>query len=210
MTPEEQIYAASYERYFAVAISPFIIGFCISILKYNIEYHPLVTKLISKICTIMLCIVIITFFFIRPAGLPSDISEIEEAALIIKKMTQPGSKYWLIVGKERYIYRNACQFYLMPDRQEAFVSENIRFNPHNTPETALLGGTLPDDLRIIAQKNKVDYILLWNVPDNFIVQYGNYLGLNDDTSFPILLKLDTWRTGECEFPEKIFLAKKQK
>lgn len=110
-----------------------------------------------------------------------------------------------MVGQEKYLYGNACQFYLMPDRQEAPVENDIVFNPHDTPEAALLGGRLPADLRATARRQKVDYLLLWRVPADFVARYGKELGLCEGEEFPLLLRLGAWREGERELPEKIVL-----
>lgn len=145
------------------------------------------------------------FFFMRPAGLPADMAEMEQAARILARASASGSRYWLVVGQEKYLYGNACQFYLMPDRQEASVENAIVFNPHDTPETALLGGRLPADLRETARRQNVDYLLLWRVPDDFVARYGKELGLHEGEGFPLLLRLDAWREGARDFPEKIVL-----
>ena len=85
------------------------------------------------------------------------------------------------------------------------MGKGIAFNPHDTPETALLGGKLPTDLRATARRQKVDYLLLWRVPADFVARYGKELGLCEGEGFPLLLRLDAWREGERELPEKIVL-----
>lgn len=56
-----------------------------------------------------------------------------------------------------------------------------------------------------ARRQKVDYLLLWRVPADFVARYGKELGLCEGEAFPLLLRLDAWREGERELPEKIVL-----
>ena len=205
MTPEEQGRAASYERYIAVAIVPFLVTCLMAALESGMRCRPFLTKRMVKGGTFFLGACMVLFFFMRPAGLPANIAEMDQAARIMVRASAPGARYWLVVGQEKYLYGNACQFYLMPDRQEAPVANDIVFNPHDTPETALLGGRLPADLRATARRQKVDYLLLWRVPADFVARYGKELGLCEGEEFPLLLRLDGWREGERELPEKIKL-----
>lgn len=205
MTPEEQGRAASYDRYIAVAIAPFLITALVAALESGMRCHSFLTMRMVKGGAYLLATGFAVFFFIRPVGLPAPIAEMEQAAGIMAQVSAPGSRYWLVVGQEMYQYGNACQFYLMPDRQEAPVGKGIAFNPHDTPETALLGGKLPADLRATARRQKVDYLLLWRVPADFVARYGKELGLYEGEGFPLLLRLDAWREGERELPEKIVL-----
>lgn len=205
MTPEEQGCAASYERYVAVAIAPFLLAGLMAALESGMRCRPFLTRRLLKGGTCLLGAGMLLFFFMRPAGLPADMAEMEQAARILARVSASGSRYWLVVGQEKYLYGNACQFYLMPDRQEASVENAIVFNPHDTPETALLGGRLPADLRETARRQNVDYLLLWRVPDDFVARYGKELGLHEGEGFPLLLRLDAWREGARDFPEKIVL-----
>ena len=204
-TPEEQGRAASYERYIAVAIAPFLIVGLMAALESGMRCRPFWARRIIKGGTFLLGTGMVLFFFMRPAGLPANIAEMDQGARIMVRASAPGARYWLVVGQEEYQYGNACQFYLMPDRQEAPVTNDIVFNPHNTPETALLGGRLPADLRATARRQRVDYLLLWRVPADFVARYGKDLGLHEGEEFPLLLRLDAWREGERELPEKIVL-----
>ena len=61
------------------------------------------------------------------------------------------------------------------------------------------------DLRATARRQRVDYLLLWRVPADFVARYGKDLGLHEGEEFPLLLRLDAWREGERELPEKIVL-----
>lgn len=203
MTPEEQGRAASYERYIAVAIAPFLVAGLMAALESGMRCRPFLTRRIVKGGTFLLGTGMALFFFMRPVGLPANMAEMEQAARIVARASAPGARYWLVVGQERYLYGNACQFYLMPDRREAPVANDIVFNPHDTPETALLGGRLPADLRATVRRQKVDYLLLWRVPADFVARYGKELGLHEGEEFPLLLRLDAWREGERELPEKI-------
>lgn len=204
-TPEEQGRAASYERYIAVAIAPFLIVGLMAALESGMRCRPFGARRIIKGGTFLLGTGMVLFFFMRPAGLPASIAEMDQAARIMVRASATGARYWLVVGQEKYLYGNACQFYLMPDRQEAPVTNDIVFNPHDTPETALLGGRLPADLRGTARRQRVDYLLLWRVPADFVARYGKELGLHEGEEFPLLLRLDAWREGERELPEKIVL-----
>ena len=203
MTPEEQGRAASYERYIAVAIAPFLVAGLMAALESGMRCRPFLTRRIVKGGIFLLGTGMALFFFMRPVGLPANMAEMDQAARIVARASAPGARYWLVVGQEKYLYGNACQFYLMPDRQEAPVENDIVFNPHDTPETALLGGRLPADLRATARRQKVDYLLLWRVPADFVARYGKELGLCEGEAFPLLLRLDAWREGERELPEKI-------
>ena len=205
MTPEEQGRAASYERYIAVAIAPFLVAGLMAALESGMRCRPFLTRRIVKGGIFLLGTGMALFFFMRPVGLPANMAEMDQAARIVARASAPGARYWLVVGQEKYLYGNACQFYLMPDRQEAPVENDIVFNPHDTPETALLGGRLPADLRATARRQKVDYLLLWRVPADFVARYGKELGLCEGEAFPLLLRLDAWREGERELPEKIVL-----
>ncbi len=205
MTPEEQGRAASYERYIAVAIAPFLVAGLMAALESSMRCRPFLTRRIVKGGIFLLGTGMALFFFMRPVGLPANMAEMDQAAWIVARASAPGARYWLVVGQEKYLYGNACQFYLMPDRQEAPVENDIVFNPHDTPETALLGGRLPADLRATARRQKVDYLLLWRVPADFVARYGKELGLCEGEAFPLLLRLDAWREGERELSEKIVL-----
>ena len=205
MTPEEQGRAASYERYIAVAIAPFLVAGLMAALESGMRCRPFLTRRIVKGGIFLLGTGMALFFFMRPVGLPANMAEMDQAARIVARASAPGARYWLVVGQEKYLYGNACQFYLMPDRQEAPVENDIVFNPHDTPETALLGGRLPADLRATARRQKVDYLLLWRVPADFVARYGKELGLCEGEAFPLLLRLDAWREGARELPEKIVL-----
>lgn len=205
MTPEEQGRAASYERYIAVGIVPLLVSALMSALESGLRCRPFFTRQLGQVGTGLLVLGMTAFFFMRPVGLPPVMAEMEQAAGIVARAAAPGSRYWLVVGQAKYLYGNACQFYLMPDRQEASVENAPVFNPHDTAETALLGGKLPDDLRDTARRQKVDYLLLWRVPAGFVARYGKELGLHEGEKLPLLLRLDAWREGRREFPEKIAL-----
>lgn len=98
-----------------------------------------------------------------------------------------------------------CRYLVMPKRSAGCVSETLEFNPVDSLEERLLGGKLPADLRATARRQKVDYLLLWRVPADFVARYGKELGLYEGEAFPLLLRLDAWREGERELPEKIVL-----
>ena len=96
-----------------------------------------------------------------------------------------------------------CRYLVMPERSAGRVSDMLEFNPVDSLEERLLGGTLPADLRATARRQEGDYLLLWRVPADFVARYGKELGLCEE--FPLLLRLDAWREGERELPEKIVL-----
>lgn len=98
-----------------------------------------------------------------------------------------------------------CRYLVMSERSAGRVSERVEFNPVDSLEEQLLGGRLPADLRETARRQNVDYLLLWRVPDDFVARYGKELGLHEGEGFPLLLRLDAWREGARDFPEKIVL-----
>ena len=66
----------------------------------------------------------------------------------------------------------------------------------------MLAGTLPMPLKERVQEQKVDYLLLWSWPADFLERYGALLGLGKDVHPPVLLRLDAWRQGKVPFPER--------
>lgn len=129
----------------------------------------------------------------------------EQAARILQQATPEGSSWWLVSGKASYEYGMICRYLVMPERSAGRVSDMLEFNPVDSLEERLLGGTLPADLRATARRQEVDYLLLWRVPADFVARYDKELGLCEGEEFPILLRLDAWREGERELPEKIVL-----
>ena len=108
-----------------------------------------------------------------------------------------------MAGKASYEYGMICRYLVMPERSAGRVGDRLEFNPVDSQEEKLLGGRLPADLRATARRQKVDYLLLWRVPADFVARYGKELGLHEGEEFPLLLRLDAWREGERELPEKI-------
>ena len=84
----------------------------------------------------------------------------EQAARILQQSTPEGSSWWLVAGKASYEYGMICRYLVMPERSADCVSEVLEFNPVDSLEEQLLGGTLPADLRATARRQKGDYLLL--------------------------------------------------
>ena len=184
MDARELASAASYERYAAVAMGPLLVG---------------------RFSSVVLMAAVVCFSLQRPADIPGHLAEMEQAARILQQATPEGSSWWLVSGKASYEYGMICRYLVMPERSAGRVSDMLEFNPVDSLEERLLGGTLPADLRATARRQEVDYMLLWRVPADFVARYGKDLGLHEGEEFPLLLRLDAWREGERELPEKIVL-----
>ena len=202
MSPEEQSRAASFERYIPVALGPLLLSaFCCLLEQGEAGGKRLFRK--GMICiTIALFLSLSIWGMLPTKGLPPSIASVEQAAGLLRRSVPAGASYWLVTGQKDYVYANACQYFLMPDYREAPVENRFRFNSHGSPETALLAGTLPMPLKERVQEQKVDYLLLWNWPADFLERYGALLGLGKDVHPPVLLRLDNWRQGKVPFPER--------
>ena len=66
MTPEEQGRAASYERYVAVAIAPFLLAGLMAALESGMRCRPFLTRRLLKGGTCLLGAGMLLFFFMRP------------------------------------------------------------------------------------------------------------------------------------------------
>lgn len=205
MDARELASAASYERYAAVAMGPLLVGTVFLFLLRAAKQGHLWQARIVRFFTVALMVVAIYFSLQRPAEIPGRLAEMEQAARILQQATPEGSSWWLVAGKASYEYGMICRYLVMPERSADRVSDVLEFNPVDSPEERLLGGTLPADLRATARRQEVDYLLLWRVPGDFVARYGKELGLDEGEGFPLLLRLDTWREGGREFPEKIVL-----
>lgn len=205
MDARELASAASYERYAAVAMGPLLVGTIFLFLLRTAKQGHLWQVRLVRFFSVVLMAVAVCFSLQRPADIPGHLAEMEQAARILQQSTPEGSSWWLVAGKASYEYGMICRYLVMPERSADCVSEVLEFNPVDSPEERLLGGTLPADLRATARRQKVDYLLLWRVPADFVARYGKELGLYEGEGFPLLLRLDAWREGERELPEKIVL-----
>lgn len=205
MDARELVSAASYERYAAVAMGPVLVGTVFLFLLRAVKQGHLWQARLVRFFSVALMVVVVCFSLQRPADIPGHLAEMEQAARILQQATPEGSSWWLVAGKASYEYGMICRYLVMPKRRAARVSDILEFNPVGSLEERLLGGTLPADLRATARRQKVDYLLLWRVPADFVARYGKELGLCEGEAFPLLLRLDAWREGERELPEKIVL-----
>ena len=205
MDVRELASAASYERYAAVAMGPLLVGTIFLFLLRAAKQGHLWQVRLVRFFSVVLMAVAVCFSLQRPADIPGHLAEMEQAARILQQSTPEGSSWWLVAGEASYEYGMICRYLVMPERSADCVSEVLEFNPVDSPEEQLLGGTLPADLRATARRQKVDYLLLWRVPADFVARYGKELGLCEGEAFPLLLRLDAWREGERELPEKIVL-----
>lgn len=202
MHPQEYRWAFSFERYIPVALGPLLLTALCGLLELG---ETSGRRAFRWGATGVLAVggIPLLFWGLLPAkGLPPSVVAMEQAARILEKNTPAGSTYWLVTGRQDYVDANACQYFLMPERREAPVERRFRFNPHGSPEVAMLSGTLPLPLKERAQEQKVDYLLLWNWPADFLTRYGSLLGLGSDVRPPVLLRLDNWRQGKTPFPER--------
>lgn len=205
MDVRELASAASYERYAAVAMGPLLVGTIFLFLLRAAKQGHLWQVRLVRFFSVVLMAVAVCFSLQRPADIPGHLAEMEQAARILQQATPEGGGWWLVVGKASYEYGMICRYLVMPKRSAGCVSETLEFNPVDSLEERLLGGKLPADLRATARRQKVDYLLLWRVPADFVARYGKELGLYEGEAFPLLLRLDAWREGERELPEKIVL-----
>ena len=206
MDARELASAASYERYAAVAMGPVLVGTVFLFLLRAAKQGHLWQARLVRFFSVALMAVVVYFSPQRPAAdIPGHLAEMEQAARILQQTTPEGSSWWLVAGKASYEYGMICRYLVMPERSAGRVSDMLEFNPVDSLEERLLGGTLPADLRATARRQKVDYLLLWRVPAGFVARYGKELGLYEGEAFPLLLRLDAWREGKRELPEKIVL-----
>lgn len=205
MDARELASAASYERYAAVAMGPLLVGTVFLFLVCAAKQGHLWQARLVRFSSVVLMAAVVCFSLQRPADIPGHLAEMEQAARILQQATPEGSSWWLVSGKASYEYGMICRYLVMPERSAGRVSDMLEFNPVDSLEERLLGGTLPADLRATARRQEVDYLLLWRVPADFVARYGKELGLCEGEEFPLLLRLDAWREGERELPEKIVL-----
>lgn len=205
MDARELASAASYERYAAVAMGPLLVGTVFLFLVCAAKQGHLWQARLVRFSSVVLMAAVVCFSLQRPADIPGHLAEMEQAARILQQATPEGSSWWLVSGKASYEYGMICRYLVMPERSAGRVSDMLEFNPVDSLEERLLGGTLPADLRATARRQEVDYLLLWRVPAAFVARYGKELGLCEGEEFPLLLRLDAWREGERELPEKIVL-----
>lgn len=205
MDARELASAASYERYAAVAMGPLLVGTVFLFLVCAAKQGHLWQARLVRFSSVVLMAAVVCFSLQRPADIPGHLAEMEQAARILQQATPEGSSWWLVSGKASYEYGMICRYLVMPERSAGRVSDMLEFNPVDSLEERLLGGTLPADLRATARRQEVDYLLLWRVPADFVARYGKDLGLHEGEEFPLLLRLDAWREGERELPEKIVL-----
>lgn len=202
MHPKEYRWAFSFERYISVALGPLLLIMFLCLLEQGEMWRRKLFRYVESAMIIVLCIPLTIWGLSPETDFPSSVTAMEQAARIFEKNTPSGSTYWLVTGRQEYVDANICQYLLMPERREVPVENRFRFNPHGSPETDLLSGTLPMPLKERAQEQKVDYLLLWNWPDDFLDRYGALLGLGKDVRPPVLLRLDAWRQGKVPFPER--------
>lgn len=205
MDARELASAASYERYAAVAMGPLLVGTALLFLLRAEKQGRLWQARFVRFFSVVLMVVVACFSLQRPADVPGHLAEMEQAARILQQSTPEGSSWWLVAGKASYEYGMICRYLVMPERSADRVGDRLEFNPVDSLEEQLLGGRLPADLRATARRQEVDYLLLWHVPADFVARYGKELGLCEGEEFPLLLRLDAWREGERELPEKIVL-----
>ena len=205
MDARELASAASYERYAAVAMGPLLVGTVFLFLVCAAKQGHLWQARLVRFSSVVLMAAVVCFSLQRPADIPGHLAEMEQAARILQQATPEGSSWWLVSRKASYEYGMICRYLVMPERSAGRVSDMLEFNPVDSLEERLLGGTLPADLRATARRQEVDYLLLWRVPADFVARYGKELGLCEGEEVPLLLRLDAWREGERELPEKIVL-----
>ena len=205
MTAEEQAYAASFERYMAVVLGPALLVSCILFLQAASLHGKRLLKRFLQVCLALMAVHALIFAFMRPHGLPEPIADMRKAATFLQNNVPSGSIYLIVTGNPRYEWNNACQFYVMPDLQEAYVESSGSFNPHTMRMAKLSGGDFSGNFRELAQKYNVDFLLLWHCDQDFILQSGSLFGLDPTSRTPILLNLKAWRTGATAIPEKIQL-----
>ena len=200
---EEQMYAASYERYVAIILGPALLIACILFLQAASLHGKRILKRFLQLCLALMVVHALIFAFMRPHGLPEPIADMREAATFLQKNIPSGSTYLLVTGNPKYELNNACQFYVMPDLREAYVESSGSFNPHTTRLVKLSGGDFSGNFRELAQKYNIDFLLIWHCGQNFMVQFGPLLGLDPTGKTPILLNLKAWRAGAEAIPQKI-------
>ena len=205
MDTRELAVAASYERYAAVAMGPLLAGSIFLLLLSVVRQSRPRQFRCTCVLALLLAVVMLVCCVQRPEGIPGRLREMEQAAHILRRATPEGSSWWLVAGESSYEYGMMCRYLLMPERSEGRVGDRLEFNPVGSEAERLLGGELPEDVRGTARRQNVDYLLLWRVPAGFVARYGKDLGLHEDEEFPLLLRLDAWREGERELPEKIVL-----
>lgn len=202
MHPKEGRWFFSFERYISIALGPLLLISFLCLLEQGEIWGRKIFRSGISAMLIALCIPLTLWGLVPATGVPPYIAAMEQAAGILQKNTPLGSTYWLVTGRQEYIDANVCQYFLMPERREVPVENRFRFNPHGSPEMNLQSGTLPMPLKERVQEQKVDYLLLWNWPDDFLERYGALLGLAKDVRPPVLLRLDAWRQGKVPFPER--------
>lgn len=205
LSVEEQLYAASFERYIAIVIGPVLLIICILFLQAVSLYGKNTIKRFLKISLIFMIIHTIIFSCMRPNGLPNHIADMHAAALCLQRNIPSGSTYLIVTDNPQYELNNACQLYVMPNLREAYVENTGNFNPHTMRIVQLSLGKFPENFREFVQKYKIDYLLLWHFNKQFLKSYEHLLGLNSKSTAPILLNLKAWRNGVTDFPEKILL-----
>lgn len=202
MHPLEGQWFFCFERYISVALCPLLLIMFLCLLEQGEIWGRGIFRYGVNAMLIVLCIPLTIWGLIPATDFPRSVAAMEQAASILEKNTPVGSTYWLVTGQQGYIDANVCQYFLMPDRREAPVENLFRFNPHGSPELDLQSGILPMPLKERVQEQKVDYLLLWNWPADFLERYGALLGLGKDVHPPVLLRLDNWRQGKVPFPER--------
>ena len=199
MTAKEQTYAASFERYMAVILGPALLAAIILFLQTASLHGKRFLKRFLQLCLALMVVHALIFAFMRPHGLPANIADMREAATFLQKNIPSGSTYLIVTGNPQYELNNACQFYVMPDLQEAYVESSGSFNPHTMRIVRLSGGNFSGNFRELAQQYGIDFLLLWHCDLDLMVQFG----LDPINRTPILLNLKVWRTGATAIPEKI-------
>lgn len=200
--PIEYKWFFCFERYIPVALGPLLLITFSSLLEQGEIWGRRGFRCGLNAMLIILCIPLTIWGLIPATDFPRSVAAMEQAASILGKNTPVGATYWLVTGRQEYVDANACQYFLMPERREVPVENRFRFNPNGSPEVNLLSGRLPMPLKERMQEQKVDYLLLWNWPDDFLERYGVLLGLGKDVRPPVLLRLDAWRQGKVPFPER--------
>lgn len=202
MHPIEGQWFFCFERYISVALCPLLLIMFLCLLEQGEIWGRRMFRYGVNAMLLTLCISLTIWGLMPATDFPLSAANMEQAARILSKNTPAGSTYWLVTGQQGYIDANVCQYFLMPERQEASVENRFRFNPYGSLEVDLLSGTLPMPLKERVQEQKVDYLLLWNWPEDFLARYGALLGLGNDVRPPVLLRLDAWRQGHVPFPER--------
>lgn len=202
MSPIEATDFFSFERYSSVALGPLLLIMFLCLLEQGESWGRKIFRYGVSAVLVVLGIPLAIWGLMPATGCPPYVAAMEQAAGILQKYTPVGSSYWLVTGRKEYVDANVCQYFLMPERREVPVENRFRFNPNGSPEVSLLSGRLPMPLKERAQEQKVDYLLLWNWPDDFLERYGALLGLEKDVRPPVLLRLDNWRQGRVPLPER--------